>query len=245
MRNDKPKKENTIKRRVICVLLILLTSQLSCKKDGGTNDGDNQKINPNIVLVKSCCDDPFIGGDYRMGIGVDNLLYCISPGRRIKISSSSMVLEDTLLLFLGRYGFISGHRSHTFMVIRSNYPDVSSGQLLELETQTFNLRLLRDSAYNISSATYLPNENRCIYYSYGEPSRQILPGYYTLDLSTLQDNLLFQYISEIGPAEVVNGFDVSPDGTKLLFPVNRAAEPPLNCGICICNGSARDSQREF
>jgi len=34
------------------------------------------------------------------------------------------------------------------------------------------------------------------------------------------------HISEVGPSEVVNGFDVSPDGRKLLFPVNYSTQTP-------------------
>jgi Tol biopolymer transport system component len=122
------------------------------------------------------------------------------------------------------------------LMVRSNYVDASSGYLFELNTQDHVLHQLRDSTYNISSAIYLPNENQCIYYSYGNISRQIPAGYYILNLSTLQDSLLFQYVSEIGPNEVVNGFDISPDGGKLLFPVNRRTEPPLVVECTLATG---------
>jgi hypothetical protein len=213
----------------ISVLILAALLPLSCKDcgtDGGTYNGGD-KINPNILLVKSCCDDPLIGGQYRMGTWRENVIYIGSPFRRITLNSVLGVEGDTLIYLFGRHRFISNFKDRRIMMVRSNYADVSSGQLVEFNDETLTLRLLRDSTYNISSAIYLPKENRCVYYAYGNSTRQVVAGYYALDLATLQDSLLFQYVSEIGPSEVVNGFDISPNGDKLLFPVNRRTERPL------------------
>jgi hypothetical protein len=63
-----------------------------------------------------------------------------------------------------------------------------------------------------------------------------MAGYYALDLSTLDDSLLLEYVSEIGPYEVCNGFDISPDGSKLILPVNRMAESPLIVEYALASG---------
>ena len=212
-------------RRIFFALVIVIASQLSCKKDGGTNNG-TEGINPKITLVKSCCSDPFVPGNYRMGVWYQNKIFAVYPGRLIQLTADLQIASDTLLLWPGGT-FVSRNSEGSKLLLAVWGRGTQYGSLVEYETVTFVPRNIRDSTYNISSAIYLPNENRCIYYSYGNTSRQIVPGYYRLDLATLQDSLLLQHFSEIGPSEVVNGFDISPDGWKLLFPVNRRTEPPL------------------
>jgi len=223
-------------RLMMFVLLVAIILLLSCKDLGTNGGGGGKTVNPNILLVKSCCTD-IIGGDFRMGAWTDNVVYCVSPGRRIKLSSNFQILEDTLVLFPGGYRFMSNYQGGKVMLVRSNFSDVSSGRLLEIETQTFNQRTLRDSTYNVSSAIYTLDENQCIYYSYGNSGRQIPAGYYKLDLSTLQDSLLFGYVTEVGPAEVTNGFDISSDGMRLLLPINREVEPPLMVEYTLATGA--------
>jgi hypothetical protein len=226
-RHERKLKKNNMDRTIGYTLLLAICFHFSCKDSGTSGGGGGTSINPNIIRVKYCCSD-FNGGNFRMGVWLENKIFAVAPGRLLDINAQFESIKDTLVLWPGAYLFVSRNSvGSRLLTVKSQFSDVSLGRLLELDIQTLTLRLLRDSAYNVSSALYMPNQNSCIYYSYGNPSRQIPAGYYALDLSTLQDSLLFQYVSEIGPAEVTNGFGVSPDGRKLLLPITRATESPL------------------
>ncbi|MEP0971274.1 MAG: hypothetical protein ABJH91_05230, partial [Balneola sp.] len=84
--------------------------------------------------------------------------------------------------------------------------------------------LLRDSTYNISTAVYFhEDDSKLVYYSYGNENG-LEAGYYLHDKTTTNsDNLLLAHRAEIGPSETLNGFDLSPDNTKLLYPNIRAS----------------------
>ncbi len=162
-----------------------------------------------------------------MGVWYGQNIYTIYPIRLLNVTSDFQIVNDSLIYWPGgAYIEMKQDGSHFLRVVgyKAGY---WYGNLEECNSQTYNIRILRDSSYNISSAVYIPNQPKCIYYSYGNPSTKILAGYYILDLNTLQDSLLLQYISEIGYKEIVNGFDISPDGKKLLLPINRSNEPPL------------------
>jgi Tol biopolymer transport system component len=88
----------------------------------------------------------------------------------------------------------------------------------------------------VSSAVYLPGSDgeKVVYYSYGSIPEGVedgpTPGYYLLNIETGEDSLLLEHRSPAGLEEIVNGFDVSPDGRALLYPINydnfRGSRPP-------------------
>jgi Tol biopolymer transport system component len=100
------------------------------------------------------------------------------------------------------------------------------GPLYEMDGNTSEKRLLRDSTHAVSSAVYLPGSGgeKVVYYSYGTIPEWNedgpTPGYYLLDTSTGEDSLLLEHRSPAGLEEIVNGFDISPDGQTLLYPIN-------------------------
>lgn len=207
------------------VYILLATVTFSCKNSVTNGDGD--KINPQIKRIKWCCTD-FNGGNFRMGVWFWKKVFCVAPGRLLQMDDQLDIIGDSLILWPGPFLFVSRNTDGSkLLTVKSQYIDVSIGRLSEWDASTYKLHELRDSTYNISSALYLPQERYCIYYSYGNSARHILAGYYLFDLTTSKESLLLQYVSEIGPAEVTNGFDISPDGSKLLIPINRADEPPL------------------
>ena len=216
---------NRIHLFVVFIAAFLPLSCKDCATDGGDNDNGNS-INPKIQRIRYCCTD-FGGGNFRMGVWYSDKIFYVVPARLLRMDNSFNVVEDSLILREPSL-FVSRNTSGTkLLMIKSQYTDVSIGGLSELNLQSLQTLPLRDSSYNISSAIYLPGQNGCVYYSYGSPALNRVAGYYVLDLTTLEDSLLFQYASEIGPFEVVNGFDISPDGMRLLYPINRATEPPL------------------
>jgi Tol biopolymer transport system component len=110
--------------------------------------------------------------------------------------------------------------------VLSEYGSTSAGALYEMDLEAGERRLLRDSTYAVSSAVYLPGSGgeKIVYYSYG-PLSELgnddgpVPGYYLLDTETGEDSLLLEHRSPAGLEETVNGFDISPDGQTLLYPL--------------------------
>jgi hypothetical protein len=214
----------------ISILLALVV--ISCKENVTNPSG----INTNIVLVESSGTGN-TRGDYRMGVWYNEDIFCVTPLRKLTINSQNHVvtdlyIADSLVGSLNGYGYrffnyLSINKSGTKLVIvMSTYEDVSVGDLAEVDLQTWKLRVLRDSSYNISSAVYSNSDSSCIYYTYGNPGIGLRPGYYRYDFLTTKETIIFPYISEVGPAEVVNGFDISPNGEKLLVPLNHWALTP-------------------
>ncbi len=226
LRREIPAKPSSLIRKInraeYVVTAVILSFFLSrCDKTT-----QPREIDPRIVLVKSCCVG-IIGGDYRMGVWSGNTIYTIAPLRRLTLTPDFQVSEDSLLVLLGNYQCLATNRSGTrLLLVASRYTDVSVGALIEMDPGTQEVRPLRDSSWNISSAVYLPGDSSCVYYSYGGGAPYRAPGYYYLSLTSNDDNLVMEHLSEIGPSEVTNGFDVRADGQKLLVPINYAAQPP-------------------
>jgi len=116
------------------------------------------------------------------------------------------------------------------LYIGSMSPDYSIGNLYELDLST-NSRQILDSSGSLSDAIYFPGSDSIVYYSYGSYSASNTnpqdAGYYLFDPASGNRKLLLQYISDLGPHEAINGFDVSTDGKKLLIAVARKNKEPL------------------
>jgi hypothetical protein len=189
--------------------------------------GPSAQINPNIVsLTKNR--NPFIPDNQRIGIWISGYVFGFPPVRRVRISERWEVTEDTLLVPTGTYLFAYANKTgNKLLLVKSQYVDVSVGALYLYDLQTSELRLLRDSSFKISSAVFLEGDIRCIYYTYGHETGSALPGYYLLDIPQGRDSLVLLHQSEIGPSEVVNGFDVSPDFSRIIIPVHRLAKTAI------------------
>lgn len=200
-----------------CILLLLLLT-ISCKD----TIVDPPVINPNIVLIRDRCINDWECGNFRMAVWYDGYIFSSYPNRRLKLDSDFNVKEDSLIYdYEEVYTYISNNKHGTKLLGgKTVYSDVSFGSLSEINLQNFSYRLLRDSTHNISSAVYLNDDTKCIYHTYGNPLINKQPGFYFFDILNDSDSLLFAYSSELGPYEILNGFDVSPDNQYLLFPVH-------------------------
>lgn len=162
-----------------------------------------------------------------MGVWHDSSIYCLIPIRWLTLDNQLRVKRDSLLNLFGSYWYVTVNGSGTkLLLVTSMYDNVSVGRLLEMDIATGQFKVWRDSTYNVSSARYLPGDSGLVYYSYGYPNVGSSPGYYRLDFNTGADSLILRYESDLGPDEVINGFDISADGRKLLFPLNHANTPP-------------------
>jgi hypothetical protein len=163
-------------------------------------------------------------GDYHSSVWRHNRIYCSEPLKYMDINSSFDVLKDsTIDSFINRrILFLSENKSASkLLFIQSRYGDASLGNLYEYDTQTDSANLVTNIVdSNVSSAEYYRDDS-IIYYSYGSYSTSdtnpLDAGYYLLDLQTGNKTLLLHFISDLGPHEMVNGFDLSPDAKKLLI----------------------------
>jgi hypothetical protein len=209
------------------IILALLMFSPSCKDnlspDGGTPPSSE------VILVRPFDDSvhPSISGSYKLGIWTGNTIYCVSPFRQLTLDQNIRVVRDTILDKYAGYRFLSADNDGgRLLAVRSQYYDVITGALFELDTRTWSRRSLRDSTYNISTACYAFSDSGIIYYSYGNSATNVQAGYYLLDPLTLQDSLLLAFESPTGNYEAANGFDVSNDSRKLTFPLHSWTQPP-------------------
>ncbi len=183
---------------------------------------DPPVINPNIVLIEPKCPPDDRCGNFRMAVWYDDYIFTSYPNYRLEINDQFSLIKDSIIfMYEEEYSYIAKNIYGTKLLGgKSKYTDVSFGSLSEINLQDFSYRLLRDSSHNISSAVYMNDDTKCIYHSYGNTLINKQPGFYFFDISNDSDSLLFTYSSELGPYEILNGFDVSPDNQYLLFPVH-------------------------
>ena len=162
-------------------------------------------------------------GFQHCGIWADsNRIYCSQPILSLYLDDSLNVVRDTDLYPLSGPLCLQLNRNHDRLLsVASLFYDVSTGLLVEYSLDSSDVTVLDSGHYN-SSAVYVPGTDNIIYYSYGSySSTNKLPpdaGYYLLDRTTGNKTLLLHHITNLGPAEMVNGFDISSDGKKLLIP---------------------------
>lgn len=220
------------KKQMIYQFLVFIALCLSSCKENmmivPTPPPQQPGINPNIILVRPRLDTLHnIAGDYKMGVWGGNKIYCTAPLREITVNQGLGVERDTILQLIGGYRFLSVNKSATkLLLVQSLYVDVVVGSLFVWDIQSGLKIKLKDSSYVISSARFLNCDQKCIYYSYGNTSKQISAGFYLLDIISGSDSLIFAYTSEVGPIEITNGFDISPDNHKLLIPLNHYYDYP-------------------
>ena len=215
-------------RKIFQLTLIISIVFLSgaCRK--GPTDSDGYTINPNIKELKSFAANG--SNNYYMAVWGGNNIYAVKMLEQFTIDNTYGVTHDTVLirpeLHLDEYvywTYIDANNSGSkLLLVKSKYSDVSCGALYEYDVPTGQLKLLFDSTNNISSARYYhKNEDEVVFYSYGDNSFK-KAGYYMFNKSTQQDSLLFPYLSSAGLAELVNGFDIHPNGEELLISISRS-----------------------
>lgn len=223
-------------RQLSLLILVLIVSILfsSCKNDDAVGPG---KINPEIVTIMSSYnpEKPLTGGNYLVSIFIDSRnILSLAPPHIISLNSDLSVNKDTLLQNLmidGSFRYLFANKSplsEKILLVFSQYSNVSCGSLYEYDLQSSKLSLIKDSTFNISSAVYFKTKpNECIYYSYGNPSYNIEAGYYELNTITKEEKLLMSHMSGLeyyALAEFSNGFDLSPDDKRMIFPIHNARQ---------------------
>ncbi len=149
-------------------------------------------------------------------------LYASAPLTQFTINSNIQVLQDSTFCtnpFI--HEFSTSSNADRFLFVQSNYVNTAMGKLHEYVVHSGTVEPLLSSAdTNIGFALYISNDS-ILYYTYGESiSSNQNPqdaGYYIYDRIRNEKTLMFHYISDIGPHEMLNSFDVSPDGRKLLI----------------------------
>lgn len=221
-------------------ILVLLTTGivLGLATTGCSNPSEPEKpspINEDIVQVADCCTER--NAQFIMGDWINNKIYTTKFPHIFELDDSLYSKrEEQIFEFDGdgrpiNYLELSRDGTH-LLVVRSFYVDASVGSLHEHDLQSgerpkpSELPVLRDSSYAVGSAVYLPGSDgkKVVYYSYGSipegTNTGPTPGYYLLDTETGTDRLLIEHTSPAGFEEIFNGFDVSPDGRTLLYPIN-------------------------
>lgn len=208
--------------RLYTIMAIVSIALLAgCSDNGPTGNGD---IDPNIVLIKDRDANPFFKGDYRMGVQVGEILCYTRPLGMCHVDASFRVTQDSLLLIPESWKFLyitMNKDGNKLLAVKSNYNDVSFGSLHEVNLKTGFMNEILDSSYSVSSAKYLSDGVSYIYYSYAHPKHGNVGGYFLSTGSGGVDSLLLPAASEVGPAEVVHGFDISSSELALLIPVHR------------------------
>ncbi len=217
----------TMKYSLYLQILLFGIIAFSCS-NGPTNTKQNQ-INQNIALLKDCCNGEGITGYYLMGQMVKNkVFYAIRPVEEIKTDSSFKLVNANYLDYIPRddakpESFFQFNKDFSkLLIVKTTFIDISMGELDEANIKNETYSIVKDSTYRISSAVYWHgDDNKLVYYSYGN-DRGLKAGYYLYNETTDQDSLLLAYESPDGPSEMINGFDLSPDNSKLLIPMVRA-----------------------
>lgn len=193
------------------------------------------KVNTDVVQISPMYWDPHITdsnlGNFHASVWSGNQLFCSGPIVALDVNDSNIVTrESTLFSDYGPLFIAKNPKKRELLAVLSSYPDVSIGWLAQFSIDSGTLTVIDSGRYN-SSAAYMPGTDSLIYYTYGSYSSSNThpadAGYYFLNSATNARTLLLHYISDLGPGEMVNGFDVSPDGKKLLIASASAARPPF------------------
>lgn len=199
-----------------------------------TEPDDPPEINEDIVEVTDSCD----GGNaqFIMGDWTGKRIYATKSVTAFSLNDSLRSVQCRELFEWEGDGrpinYLELSEDGTrLLVVRGFTADVSVGSLHEYDLQSggqpkpSELPTLRDSTHAVSSAIYLPGSGgeKVVYYSYGTIPEWNedgpTPGYHLLDTTTGEDSLLLKHRSPAGTEEAINGFDISPDGQTLLYPL--------------------------
>lgn len=173
---------------------------------------------------------------FRSVLWSGNRIYCAPPIRVFTLDSARIVLKDSIIdkekdsIWWAEWSLALNARQDRLLGISSHYNDVSAGWLVELDLLKNGEHRIIDSGLFNSSALYIPRTDSIIYYSYGnysDSNRKPANAGYNIRDPAGNKSLILHYISSLGLDEVMNGFDVTPDGKKLLLGSTAQERPPL------------------
>ncbi len=202
---------------IFSTVLILISS---C----GTEPETGNPINPNIVKIKDCCViNSFDGGDFVWSIWIENdhvitgnELRRLTLDDEFNIKSEEIILENGNLVGISTPSINSTRTK--IIYVKSMFANISLGNITEYNLIEDTFIEIKDSTWRIGSAVYWHgDDSKLVYYSYGNEDG-LEAGYYLYDKIADSDSLLLAHRSPAGPSEVLNGFDLSPDNAKLLYP---------------------------
>lgn len=175
------------------------------------------------------CSHPFVDyGSYQCALWLHNRIYFSDPYGYLEIDSSFKIIKDSTYCPELKSGLTFAANSESTKLLsidRRQFAydeNVSVGYLIESDIQNGNSsKFLGMLDSGISSAIYF-GKDTIIYYSYGNilsvEDKSADAGYYLFDRITGKNTLICHFLSDIGALEMINGFDISPDGKKILIP---------------------------
>ena len=204
------------------------------------------EIDTNVTQLPNSYFDQFgdvLVGNYASAVWVGNDIYTGSPPRMFVLDSSAEVIRDAKLydtngLFDPPIGemCLSADSSGT-RILSEQYTGIgralweynsrtgSFDTILPLDQESFPITNLSNAVY------YKGNPDSILFYSYGDwtdsTPQPANAGYYLYNRKTGKASLVLHYISDFGEREMVNGFDVSPDGKVLLIASTSDLRAPL------------------
>jgi hypothetical protein len=166
-------------------------------------------------------------GDFQSATWIGNKLYGTGPVVVYTLDSNQYAGVDSTILpeepFYRSLFLTKNSLGTRLLGVNSRYGDLSIGTLFEQDLIS-GTRTILDSINLVSNAAYIPGTNNLVYYCYGSNDTvrgKAVPldsaGYYLLDRTSGNRHLLFHYVSDYAEGETINGFDISPDGKKLLI----------------------------
>ncbi len=186
------------------------------------NDSINGNVvSPNVEYFNNTFRDSELAAP-TCAVWTGNRIYCSAwPLLSIDINDSLEIIKDSEISVFEPLTMSIDSSGKRLLFGPSSSSGFPIGRLFEYQLSTGNLEVL-DSGGNNSCGVYVPGTENIIYYTYGSYSdtntNPADAGYYLFDRATGQKTFLLHHFSDLGPGEVVNGFDISPDGKKLLIP---------------------------
>ena len=186
-------------------------------------------VNEKISKLYDCCDKPDRVGyrNYHFAEWYPGEVYITFQMRRVTLeprTSIPFVTGEQLIDGNIMYMTKSETEDKLYGIEITRYKE-SVGRLNEYDISGDTFTTIRDSSYNISSIRIRELTDGSllkVYYSYGNEDTGLEAGYYRLRETGPPDELLLAHENPNGSRETINGFDLSPDGSTLLYPVHHA-----------------------
>ncbi len=203
-------------------------------------------VNEKIRELRNCCDNPFNEGPPAYGQGYfylsewhPGVIYTFVRLRQLNIElfDSAVYLASEQFYEIDPSGgdgrpisfFTKDPINNVVFFVKSNIQFSLEGFRSEGQLRMYDLQadtgsvIVRDSTYNISSLRIRELSDGSllkVYYSYGNENKGLEAGYYRLSETGPPDELLLAHSNPDGSKEIINGFDLSPDGSTLLYPIH-------------------------